>query len=207
MWYDIEQNTDEWLDMRAGKVTGSSIAKIMANYGKAFGKPAKDLAATIAIEQLTGNRQNSVHYSNAHMDRGHIEEPIARALYEETYFVDVTNGGFYDNDKTGSSPDGRVGDDGLIEIKSAIISVHYDRIRKGTFDSAYKWQFLFNMREANRLWIDFISYCADFPGPSKLYTYRLWAANFAEECKQMNTRLAEFDSLVNDIKDQVNKVI
>lgn len=204
MWHDIDQNTDEWLDLRAGKVTGSSIAKVMANYGKAFGKPAKDLAATIAIEQLTGNRQNSTHYTNPHMDRGHVEEPIARELYEETYFADVRKGGFYDNGATGSSPDGRVGDDGLVEIKSAIISVHYDRIKKGSFDSAYKWQFLFNMRESRRPWIDFISYCADFPKESKLYTYRLWANDFEKENEQMCERLADFYDLIDHIKNKVS---
>ena len=203
MWHDIPQNTDFWLDLRAGKVTGSSISKVMANYGKAFGKHAKDLAATIAVEQLTGNRQNSNHYTNPHMDRGHVEEPIARALYEDTYFTDVTHGGFYDNGGTGSSPDGNVGDDGLVEIKSAIISVHYDRIRKGTFDSKYKWQFLFNMREAKRSWIDFISYCADFPDSSKLYVYRLNADDFKEEMQMIESRLSGFDELVRQIKEKI----
>lgn len=204
MWYDVDQNTDEWLDMRAGKVTGSSIAKVMANFGKAFGSPAKDLAATCAIEQLTGKRQNSVNYTNHHMDRGHIEEPIARALYEEMYFVDVTNGGFYDNGNTGSSPDGRVFDDGLVEIKSAIISVHYARIKKGTFDSAYKWQFIFNMREAKRSYIDFISYCADFPEESKLYVYRLDADKFKQEMQWISERLGQFNELVGQIKDRIS---
>lgn len=204
MWHDIDQNTDEWLDLRAGKVTGSSIAKVMANYPKAFGNPAKDLAATIAIEQLTGKRQNSIHYTNPHMDRGHVEEPIARALYEEKYFVDVTNGGFYDNGNTGSSPDGRVGDSGLVEIKSGIIAVHYNRIRKGGFDSTYKWQLIFNMREAGRDWIDFISYCADFPDATKLYDFRLNAVDFSGEYEMIKNRLAEFDSLVESIKERIS---
>jgi hypothetical protein len=40
MFIKVEQNTDEWLDMRAGKVTGSEIAKIISNYGKSYGYPA-----------------------------------------------------------------------------------------------------------------------------------------------------------------------
>jgi len=203
MWHDIEQNTDDWLDLRSGKVTGSAIAKVMANYGKAFGKPAQDLAATIAVEQLTGQRQGLNGYSNSHMERGHIEEPIARALYEDTYFIEVGKGGFYDNGNTGCSPDGRVADDGLVEIKSGIISVHYNRIKSGSFDSAYKWQLLFNMQESNRVWIDFISFCSDFPDASKLYTYRLHYEDFESEFKMMKARLNDFYSLVKDIKKTI----
>ncbi len=54
-WHNVEQNTDEpcpwcgktWMELRAGKVTGSAIPKIMANYGKAFGEPAKKYATNI----------------------------------------------------------------------------------------------------------------------------------------------------------------
>jgi hypothetical protein len=200
MWLDIEQNTDIWLDCRAGKVTGSSIGKIMANYGKAFGDPAKDLAANIAVEQLTGKRLLSCGYSNGHMDRGHEEEPIARAAYEEMFFVDVGHGGFFDNGDTGSSPDGRVMEDGLIEIKSAIASVHYNRIRKGGYDSTYKWQFIFNLRESGREWIDFVSYCSDFPEGTRLYVYRITRGSVQEELQQIETRLAEFFQLVGEAK-------
>ena len=49
MWIDIQQNTDSWLDLRAGKVSGSSIGKIMANYGKAFGEPIAKPAATAGL--------------------------------------------------------------------------------------------------------------------------------------------------------------
>ena len=47
MWHNIEQNTDDWLVMRSGKLTGSGVSKPMANLGKAFGEPAKKLAVDI----------------------------------------------------------------------------------------------------------------------------------------------------------------
>jgi hypothetical protein len=116
---DIDQNTDEWLILRCGKVTGSGVAKVMANDGAAFGQPAKDYAVQIALERLTGIPQGS-NYSNAHMERGHEEEPLARVAYEDEFFCDVDNGGFFDCGDTGCSPDGLVGENGLIEIKSHI---------------------------------------------------------------------------------------
>ena len=203
MWHDVEQNTDEWLDLRAGKVTGSSIGKIMANYGKAFGDPAKSLAAVIAVEQLTGKRVQSCGYSNSDMDRGHEQEPAARMLYEETFFTDVDNGGFYDNGDTGSSPDGRVNDNGLIEIKSAIVSIHYERIRKNNYDSQYRWQLPFNLRESGREWIDFVSYCEDFPEDKRLFVIRKTKDQFAEEFRMIESRLEEFWLIVDDIKKTI----
>jgi hypothetical protein len=199
MFHNISQNTDEWLEMRKGKVTGSAIAKIMANYGKAFGEPAKKLAVDIAVVQL-GGPGHSDNYSNAHMERGHEQEPLARKAYEDHYFCDVDNGGFFDNGKTGCSPDGLVGSDGVIEIKSVIPSVHYKTIQNGGFDSSYKWQFMFNMKETGREWIDFVSYCAGFPDGKKLYINRIHASQHKESFEQMDLRLAEFFALVETIK-------
>ena len=154
---NIEQNTDEWFDLRVGKLTGSAIGKVMANYGKAFGQPAHDLAVQLAIEQITGNPMLS-NYTNAHMERGHEQEPIARAEYERNYFCKVNNGGFFCTYKTGASPDGRVNCNGIIEIKSVIHSVHFKNIKRGNYDPSYKWQYFFNLKETGAEWIDTISF-------------------------------------------------
>ena len=202
MFHDILQNTDQWLLMRSGKATGSAIAKIMANYGKAFGDPAKKLAANIAVEQLTGKNISS-NYSNDHMQRGHEQEPIARMLYEEIYFCDVANGGFFDNGLTGCSPDGLVDDNGVIEIKSVIASVQYATLKRGTYDPAYKWQLNFNLKETGRDWIDYISFCQEFPDNRKLIVYRMNTDEQQEEFKMMDLRLTEFKSLVDEIKRDI----
>ena len=199
MFLDMRQNSDEWLLARSGKVTGSAISKIMANYGKAFGDPAKKLAANIAVEQLTGKNIAST-YSNDHMQRGHEQEPIARMMYEETYFCDVDNGGFFDNDFTGCSPDGLVDADGVIEIKSVIASVQYATVKRGAFDPTYKWQLNFNLKETGREWIDYISFCNEFPEGKKLFIQRLYAEQQQEEFKMIESRQAEFKRLVDEIK-------
>jgi len=204
MWIDIQQNTDQWLDLRAGKVSGSSIGKIMANYGKAFGEPAKKLAVNLAVERVTGKRIETEHYTNAHMERGHQEEPLARMLYEDTFFVDVTNGGFYDNGNTGCSPDGRVGHNGLIEIKSVIPTTHYATIKRGGYDPSYKWQYIFNIRESGCDFLDFVSYCSAYPEKKRLYVYRVEAASISFELEQIESRLSKFEvvieTIINDIK-------
>lgn len=202
MFHDVRQNTDEWLALRAGKVTGSSVAKIMANYGKAFGDPAKKLAVNIAIEQITGTAISS-YYSNEHMQRGHAQEPIARMMYEDALFCDVANGGFFDNGVTGCSPDGLVDDDGVIEIKSVIASVQYSTIKRGTFDPAYKWQLNFNLLETGREWIDYISFCNEFPEGKKLHIHRIYAKDQSEEFDMMRDRISQFVALVEEIKTDI----
>lgn len=204
MFYDISQNTDEWLAMRTGKLTGSAIAKVMANYGKAFGEPAKKLAVDIALAQITG-QSASQGYSNEHMERGHEQEPLARIEYEARHFCDVKNGGFFDNGFTGCSPDGLIDDDGVLEIKSVIPSVHYERIRTKNYDRTYHWQLVFNLKETERDWIDFASYCQPFTEAKKLLVFRLYAADLQEDFAKIDARVGEFYQVVESIKNDIGK--
>jgi len=206
IWHDIEQNTDEWLDLRCGKLGGSSVGKVMANFGKAFGSPAHDLAVQIAIEQITGKRQEST-YSNEHMDRGKEQEPIARALYEQDQFVTVTNGGFFDSeDLLGVSPDGLVDDDGGIEIKSVIQSVHFQTVKRGSFDPSYKWQLYLELMISGREWWDFVSFCATFPEGKRLFIDRIFRSDSAEIFEMINERVGEFKHLVCEKKKVIESI-
>lgn len=202
-FHDVEQNSDEWFLLRSGKITGSAMSKAMANFGKSFGEPAKKYAVNIAIEQITGASVSQDLYSNDHMDRGHEEEPLARMMYEDQFFSEVTNGGFFDLGDIGCSPDGMVGSDGLIEIKSAIPSVHYARIARQSYDPAYKWQIIGNLKFTDRNWIDFISYCSWFPEGKKLYVHRSYESDFVSEFKMIDDRIGEFRELIKKTKETI----
>ena len=195
---DIQQNTEEWLQLRAGKLTSSKLGVIMANFGKAFGEPAKKYAVDIAIEQITGVPMSNT-YSNEHMERGHEQEPIARMLYEEETFCDVTNGGFFESKNVGCSPDGLV-NDGVIEIKSVIPHVHFANIKRLAFDPAYRWQCIGNLKFTGSAWIDFISYCEGFPEGKRLFTVRGHREDFEKEFKMIDERVAEFLELIKSTK-------
>lgn len=205
MFHDIAQNSEEWFDLRSGKVTGSAIAKIMANGNGAFGEPAKRLAVDIAVSQITGRTTQS-GYSNKDMQRGQEQEPIAREEYENEYFCDVKNGGFFDNGRTGCSPDGLVGDNGAIEIKSVIASVQYKRIKSGSYDPAYRWQLIFNLKETAKDWIDYLSYCAEFPVGKRLFKHRMTKESQLESFKQIDVRLDKFFKLVSQIKQDIEGI-
>lgn len=196
-WHDVEQNTDAWLDMRMGRVGGSMIGKIMANFGKAFGPPAHDAALKIALERITGSREEQ-SFINSHMERGHEQEPVARALYEDTTFTKVTNGGFYEcGDLIGVSPDGRL-PGGLIEIKSVIAKVHYATVKRGAYDPSYKSQMLLALGCTGLPWIDFIEYCSEFPEGKRLFIQRLHADEYADEIENIIIRLNEFVFLIDE---------
>ena len=196
---DVEQNSDEWFDLRGGKLTSSKMGTIMANLGKAFGEPAKKYAVNIAIEQITGEPIPS-NYTNDHMQRGHDQEPIAREMYEEDYFRDVTNGGFFESEFVGCSPDGLVDEDGVIEIKSVISTTHFATLKRQNLDPTYKWQCVANLLFTGRDWLDFISYCEEFPENKQLFVKRIFKADLEKEFEMINTRIEEFKILVADTK-------
>jgi hypothetical protein len=194
-FHDVPQNTEEWDALRLGKATASNFGTFMANYGKEFGDPAKRYALQIALERLTGRKAEHA-FSNDHMERGHEQEPVARMLYAEEHFVDVLNGGFYDCGEYGDSPDGRVGKSGLLEIKSVIASTHYANILRGNYDPAYKWQLVGHIDCSGLAWVDFASFCSDFPRESQLCVYRLHREECEDELKMLKERREQFLELV-----------
>lgn len=194
-FHNVQQNTDEWIALRLGKATASQFGTFMANYGKDFGDPAKRYALQIALERLTSKKAEH-SFSNDHTERGHEQEPIARMLYAEEHFADVTNGGFFNCGEFGDSPDGLVGTAGVLEIKSVIASTHYATIQRGNYDPAYKWQLVGHLDCTAREWVDFASYCSDFPDQSQLCVYRLHRDDCEIELNMLRERRSIFLDLV-----------
>lgn len=194
-WHDVEQNSPEWEELKLGKASSSSYAKFMANFGKPFGEPAHRYALQIALEIVTG-RKADYSFKNDDMERGHEQEPLARMLYEEQFFVDVTNGGFFDWGTHGDSPDGLIGTDGVLEIKSVIASTHEATIKRGKPDPAYRWQNVGHFDGSAREWLDWASFCSDYPDHLQLVVYRMYRNEVEAELAQLAERRAEFLELV-----------
>ena len=193
--HKVVQNSPEWDALRLGKITASCYSKFMANYGRAFGDPAKDYALQIALERVT-KAKSAYSFQSGHMERGHEMEPMARHLYSEANFVDVQDGGFYDCGAWGCSPDGLVGDDGLIEIKSVVAKVHEATLDRAAPDPAYRWQLVGALDASGRDWIDFVSYCSDFPEHLQLLTFRVTREGAAEDLEMLALRRPLFVDLV-----------
>lgn len=197
MFHDVPQNSPEWEALRIGKATASRFACFMANDGKAFGDPAKRYALQLALERITG-RKADYSFKNDDMERGHEQEPVARMLYEEERFVDVRNGGFFDCGEYGDSPDGLVGEDGIVEIKSVIAPTHDATIQRGSFDPSYRWQLVGHLECTGRQWVDFISYCGEFPEWNQLVVYRLNRSECEDEIQRLRARRNDFLKLVHE---------
>ena len=202
IFHDVQQNTDEWQALRLGKATASNFSCFMANYGKEFGDPAKEYALKIALERITGVKAE-FGFSNSDMERGHEQEPLARMLYEEEYFTNVDNGGFFDCVDYGDSPDGLIGKHGALEIKSVVAKTHYANLKRGSFDPAYKWQLVGHLDCTGRDWVDFVSYCSDFPSHKQLIVYRLERNRVGDEINMLNERREQFLNLVVEIQNRI----
>ena len=202
MWHNVQQNTEEWEALRIGKATASSFAKFMANYGKPFGEPAERYALQIALERINGVKAEH-SFNNKHTERGHDQEPEARILYESEHFVDVTNGGFFDCGLYGDSPDGLVGDDGVIEIKSVIAETHYKTLKRDSFDPSYRWQYVGHLDCTGRDWVDAVSYCSDFPADLRLIVHRIHKDDCLVELKKLNEQRELFLNMVKEIQTKL----
>ena len=202
IFHDVQQNSEEWFDLRLGKVTSSNFGKVMANLDKAFGKPAQEYALKIVLEGLSGERVTE-SFSNGWMDQGHELEPLAREAYEEATFNEVSNGGFVEHSNLliGCSPDGLVlQGNGGIEIKCPKFTTHYANIKRGSFDPSYKWQLIGNMWICELDWIDFVSYCPEFPESKQLYIHRLNRADYINEIDALDSRVRDFLKEIEAIK-------
>jgi len=163
---DLEQGTDEWLAARCGIVTASVVGQLITTKTV---KPAENdysraLTASLAAERITGYVE-PVWLSND-MLRGLDDEPRARDLYSETY-APVTETGFMVEDgwgfSIGYSPDGLVGDDGLIEVKSRRQKKHLQTILADEVPAENMAQLQCGLLVSGREWIDYLSYCGGMP--------------------------------------------
>ena len=199
---DVEQNTDEWYSLRAGRITGSKLGAVMANYPHAFGDPAKAYAVNIALERVRSEPIPST-YKNAHMQRGHEQEPMAIAAYEAQTFYETTPGGFYYNDYIGCSPDFNVYDDGLGEVKSHMPHVHYANVKRNAIDPVYKWQILGNLKYTGRDWIDYVSYCAEYPRGNQVLIVRTYRNQCDKKFKMIDERIEKFRRLIDECEKNI----
>lgn len=168
------QGTAEWLAARTGRITASRMSAVMAK-GKS-GSPSATRAACmgeLVAEYLTGSSGET--YTNADMQRGTDLEPMARALYEAKTGQYVDQVGLVlhpKNERWGASPDGVVGDDGLLEIKCPRTHIHIEYLLAGKPPAAYLPQMAWQAACCERSWVDFASYNASMPEPLQLFVVR-----------------------------------
>ena len=194
----IEQRTDEWQQVRCGKITASRMAAVMnvLKNGTAGAERRKYIGELIC-ERLTG--EPTPHFQNAAMQHGTETEPLARQAYELETGNLVDEVGFYEHPtipNAGASPDGLIGDDGLIEIKAPETYTHIETLRTGEIKQDYLYQMQWQMECTGRKWCDFVSF--DNRLPEKLQIKIIRVKRDDELIAKMKKQVEAVNSAVDD---------
>ena len=155
----MEQGTTEWFAARCGKVTASRVADIIAKTKSGPSTSRENYLAQIVCERMTKKPTES--YSNAFMAWGTEQEPFARAAYELIKDALVQEVGFVLHpsiSEAGASPDGLVGEFGLIEIKCPLTATHISTLLDQKVPEKYNTQMQWQMACTKRHWCDFVSF-------------------------------------------------
>ena len=203
--YDqLEQGTPEWLEARRGIVTASTVGKLLTSTGKiANNDTSRTLIETLAIERITGLVEY-IHPSRD-MQRGTLLEPTARELYEQ-HHAPVDEVGFIRTElgvgtRLGYSPDGLVGDEGLLEIKSRTPRIQARTIRLGEVPAANMAQLQCGLLVTGREWID---YCSYSPGMhlfvKRVYPDLAWMGAIRDAVAQAEDDIGD---LIHDYRAEV----
>jgi putative phage-type endonuclease len=155
-FFDIQQNTDEWLELRKGHFTASAFNDLFLKTDTAG---YKKCIARVLYEKKTGQLLPEERYTSKAMENGHIREQEARSLYEIETFTKVKNGGFCElNDWVGCSPDGLIGNDGMLQIKCPEFSTIVEYKITGKMPINYLRQMQGELWVTGRKWNDYFVY-------------------------------------------------
>ena len=185
---DIEQGSEEWLKMRLGVVTGSKFKDVMAG---GQGKTRKAYMYQLAAEILTGEQQET--FSNQYMEWGTQTEPQARAMYELRNECDVKEVAFIKQNpeaRIGVSPDGLVGDYGLVEFKCPKTTTQIETFISGKMPSSHKAQVQGQIMISGREWCDFVSFDPRINGDASWFCVRV--ERDQKYCNEMYSSILSF---------------
>lgn len=167
-YHNVEQGSDEWLALRCGVLTASQIKDIVTPTLKlAANDKTRALVNKIAVQRVSGIPEET--FTTEAMLRGHIDEEIARGIYAKKY-APVEECGFITNSDCpnfGYSPDGLVGDEGLIEIKSRAPHLHFASVIARESGDGIPKEYMAQVQSglllSGRAWCDFISFSHGLP--------------------------------------------
>jgi len=191
----IEQRTTEWFAQRCGHLTASRIADMMARTQKGWGASRANYAAQLIAERLTGVAESG--FTSAAMQHGIDTEAAARAAYGFMQDVEVIEAPFVPHPRlawSGASPDGFVGDDGLVEIKCPNTATHITTLRGGEIPDKYIKQMQWQMACTEKDWCDFVSFDPRMPVEMQLHIQRV---------DRDNDLIAEIESAAIGFLDEI----
>lgn len=170
---EIEQGSAEWFAQRLGRVTASRLGDVLARTRTGYGASRDAYMGELIVERLTGAPIE--RFQSAAMRAGTETEPQARAAYSFLRGVPVEKVGFVPHPRialSGASPDGLVGDDGLVEIKCPLVHTHVETLLGAAVPAKYVAQMQWQMECTGREWCDWVSFCPAMPAGMDLFVVR-----------------------------------
>tara|TARA_R110000823_G_scaffold75618_1_gene172978 strand:+ start:1162 stop:1788 length:627 start_codon:yes stop_codon:yes gene_type:complete len=197
-----EQGSTEWLSLRLGKITASRVKDVLTKgRGTSPSKTAESYMMELIAEILTGN--SKPFFENDAMRWGTETEPQARAMYAvNNDFVDVKEVAFVEhNEQVGISPDGLVGDDGLLEIKCPNTTTQLKRALSDDYSADYKAQIQMQLWVTEREWCDFLSFDPRLECDAGYLQQRVFRDE--EYIEEMKTKVYAFVEKMNELIKQL----
>lgn len=196
----MEQRSAEWFAARLGCVTASRVKDVMASgRGGAPSATRKNYMMELLCERLTGQSGGADLSRNAAVQRGVELEPFACMAYEADKGLMVVETGLVMHPTIagfGASPDGLVGDDGVLEIKCPNTATHIATMQSERHDPQYEWQMLAQMACTGRAWADFVSYDDRLPEQLQYVCHR-----FERDFKRIREMEAEIRAFLEELSD------
>ena len=193
--HNIPQGTVEWLAVRAGKVTASEFDSVLAQGRNGVSKTRQTYLYKLAGEIITGQVVES--YSNANMERGKVMEDEARAWYELMHNP-VEQVGFIEEGPTGYSPDGLIGEQGALEIKTKFPHLLIPVLLSEDFPAEHKAQCQGGLLVSGREWIDLVCYWPGMPvAVHRAYRDEVYIADLR---KAVSALVEELDELTSKLR-------
>lgn len=205
---EIVQGSNDWFQIRMGKVTASRVADVIAKTKTGYSTSRDNYMAQLVVERLTFTKQES--YTNAAMQWGTDTEPFARAAYEATQGVMVEEVGFVRHptiEWAGASPDGLVGGEGegLVEIKCPNTLTMIETLLSQKVPGKYFTQMQFQLACTGRKWCDYVVFDPRMPAKAQLFFKRVDRddAYIAEIEAEIVKFLAEVQSQVQQLNQYI----
>lgn len=201
---DAPQRSEQWFQARAGLLTGSRAADMLATIKSGEAAARRDYRMQLVCERLTGQPQED-GFVNAAMQRGIDLEPMAFAAYESMTGAVAVRTGFlrHKSIAAGCSLDGHVDNfKGIVELKVPKSATHLKYLREGAMPKDYLPQVTHNLWITGAEWCDFLSFDDRFPADMQVFYTRVYAKDAdlpAYEAAAVKF-LAEVENEVNALK-------
>lgn len=197
----IEQGTPEWRQLRCGWLGASQVHMAIAKTKSGWSASRENIMAQLIVERMTGIPTEG--FTSSSMEWGTTTEPQARAAYAFAQDVEVDTCSFIRHPRingTGASPDGLVGECGLLEIKAPNTATHIETLLSGVIDGRYITQMRWQMACTGRDWVDFVSFDPRLPG------LELWIKRVERQEKEISLLEEMVEEFLFDLESKMAKL-